>query len=32
MQAHQKVLFVDAGTGFYRMQRYNLGDFFALWI
>ncbi|GAK61178.1 aldehyde ferredoxin oxidoreductase [Candidatus Vecturithrix granuli] len=28
MQAHQKVLFVDASTGFYRMQRYNLGDFF----
>jgi len=28
MQAHQKVLFIDASTGFYRMQRYNLGDFF----
>ncbi|NUQ61437.1 MAG: aldehyde ferredoxin oxidoreductase [Pirellulales bacterium] len=28
MQAHQKVLFVDAATGFYRIQRYPLGDFF----
>ena len=24
----QKVLFVDAATGFYRMQRYPVGDFF----
>ena len=24
----QKVLFVDAATGFYRMQRYRVGDFF----
>jgi glyceraldehyde-3-phosphate dehydrogenase (ferredoxin) len=28
VQAHQKVLFVDAGTGFYRVARYPLGDFF----
>ncbi len=28
MDAHQKVLFVDAGTGFYRMARYPVGDFF----
>ncbi len=28
MEAHQKVLFVDAGTGFYRITRYRFGDFF----
>ena len=28
MDAHQKVLLVDAGTGFYRMARYRVGDFF----
>lgn len=28
MDAHQKVLFVDAGTGFYRVARYPVGDFF----
>jgi len=28
MDAHQKVLFVDAATGFYRIVRYPLGDFF----
>jgi glyceraldehyde-3-phosphate dehydrogenase (ferredoxin) len=27
MNAHQKVLFVDAGTGFYRLVRYPLDDF-----
>ena len=28
METHQKVLFVDAGTAFYHMKRYNIGDFF----
>jgi glyceraldehyde-3-phosphate dehydrogenase (ferredoxin) len=28
METHQKVLFVDAGTAFYHMKRYKLGDFF----
>ena len=28
MGVHQKVLFVDAATGYYRMGRYELGDFF----
>ena len=28
MDAQQKVLFVDAGTGFYRMAKYPVGDFF----
>ena len=28
MGGHQKVLFVDAGSGFYRIARYPLGDFF----
>ncbi len=28
MDAHQKVLFVDAATGFYRVTRYPVGDFF----
>ncbi|HYQ81153.1 MAG TPA: aldehyde ferredoxin oxidoreductase C-terminal domain-containing protein [Anaeromyxobacteraceae bacterium] len=28
MALHQKVLLVDAGTGFYRMVRYPVGDFF----
>ncbi len=28
MALHQKVLLVDAGTGFYRMARYPMGDFF----
>jgi glyceraldehyde-3-phosphate dehydrogenase (ferredoxin) len=28
VDAHQKVLLVDAGTGFYRLVRYPLGDFF----
>ncbi len=28
MDVHQKVLFVDAGTGFYRVARYPVGDFF----
>ena len=28
MDAHQKVLFVDAATGYYRMSRYALGDFY----
>jgi len=27
MDVHQKVLFVDAGSGFYRIARYPLGDF-----
>ncbi|MCY2993079.1 MAG: aldehyde ferredoxin oxidoreductase [Planctomycetota bacterium] len=30
MTIHQKVLFVDASTGFYRVARYPLGDFFGL--
>jgi glyceraldehyde-3-phosphate dehydrogenase (ferredoxin) len=28
MERHQKVLFVDANSGFYRITRYPLGDFF----
>lgn len=28
METCQKVLFVDAGTGYYRVQRYRIGDFF----
>jgi len=28
MEVHQKVLFVDAGTGFYRIVRYPIDDFF----
>jgi glyceraldehyde-3-phosphate dehydrogenase (ferredoxin) len=28
MQGHLKVLFVDAGTGFYRVNRYEIGRFF----
>jgi glyceraldehyde-3-phosphate dehydrogenase (ferredoxin) len=28
MKSHQKVLFVDAGTSFYRIDRYPLGDDF----
>jgi glyceraldehyde-3-phosphate dehydrogenase (ferredoxin) len=28
MHIHQKVLFVDAATGYYRVARYGLGDFF----
>lgn len=28
MTIHQKVLFVDASSGFYRVARYPLGDFF----
>jgi glyceraldehyde-3-phosphate dehydrogenase (ferredoxin) len=28
MESHQKVLFVDADSGFYRVTRYPLGDFF----
>jgi glyceraldehyde-3-phosphate dehydrogenase (ferredoxin) len=28
MDMYQKVLFVDASTGYYRMARYALGDFF----
>ncbi|OHB81147.1 MAG: aldehyde ferredoxin oxidoreductase [Planctomycetes bacterium RBG_16_64_10] len=28
MAVYQKVLFVDASTGFYRIARYPLGDFF----
>ncbi len=28
MDAHQKVLLVDAATGYYRMNRFSLGDFF----
>jgi len=28
MDAHLKTLFVDAGTGFYRLQRFRVGDFF----
>jgi glyceraldehyde-3-phosphate dehydrogenase (ferredoxin) len=28
METYQKVLFVDAATGFYRTQRYKVGDFF----
>lgn len=28
MDSHQKVLFVDASSGFYRLARYPIGDFF----
>ncbi|HHO76439.1 MAG TPA: aldehyde ferredoxin oxidoreductase [Deltaproteobacteria bacterium] len=28
MQVHLKVLIVDAASGFYRVERYGLGDFF----
>jgi glyceraldehyde-3-phosphate dehydrogenase (ferredoxin) len=28
MQTTLKVLFIDAGTGYYRMKRYKVGDFF----
>jgi glyceraldehyde-3-phosphate dehydrogenase (ferredoxin) len=28
MEACQKVLYVDAATGFYRVKRYRLGDYF----
>ena len=28
MDAHQKVLFVDAATGYYRVSRFPVGDFF----
>lgn len=28
MQTHQKVLFIDPATGFYRMRRYPIGDYF----
>ena len=28
MDAHQKVLFVDAATGYYRITRFPVGDFF----
>ena len=28
MDANQKVLLVDAGTGFYRIERFRVGDFF----
>jgi len=28
MESHQRVLFIDAGTGFYRIKRYKIGDFF----
>jgi len=28
MEAAQKVLFVDASTGFYRVKRYKLGEYF----
>jgi glyceraldehyde-3-phosphate dehydrogenase (ferredoxin) len=28
MDHHQKVLFIDAGTGYYRLVRYPLDDFF----
>jgi len=28
MDVQQKVLFVDAGTGFYRLAKYPVGDFF----
>jgi glyceraldehyde-3-phosphate dehydrogenase (ferredoxin) len=28
MDIYQKVLFVDAGTSYYRVNRYKLGDFF----
>ncbi|MDH7554865.1 MAG: aldehyde ferredoxin oxidoreductase N-terminal domain-containing protein [Spirochaetota bacterium] len=28
MQHHQKVLFIDLSTGYYRLARYPIGDFF----
>jgi len=28
LENHQKVLFVDPATGFYRMKRYAIGDYF----
>ncbi len=28
MEVQQKVLFVDAGTGYYRVTKYSIGDFF----
>ncbi|MCU0575950.1 MAG: aldehyde ferredoxin oxidoreductase, partial [Desulfobacterota bacterium] len=28
MDIYQKVLFVDAGTAFYRVDRFKVGDFF----
>ena len=28
METNLKVLFVDAGTSFYRINHYKLGDFF----
>ena len=28
MEAAQRVLFVDPSTGFYRMRRYRVGDWF----
>jgi hypothetical protein len=28
METYQKVFFVDAGTAFYHMKRYKVGDFF----
>lgn len=28
METTQKVLFVDASTGFYRVRRYKVGDYF----
>ena len=28
MDAHQKVLFVDAATGYYRVSRFAVGEFF----
>jgi len=28
MESHLKALFVDAGTAFYHMRRYTVGDFF----
>jgi glyceraldehyde-3-phosphate dehydrogenase (ferredoxin) len=28
MESHQKVLFVDADSGYYRMERFTVGDFF----
>ena len=28
MDSHLKALLVDAGTGFYRIERYRVGDFF----
>jgi hypothetical protein len=28
MENHQRVLFVDAATAFYRIDHYKVGDFF----